>query len=192
MPPGHSKHVHPGKCFFCCFFLLLHEINCGLALKHKCWMKLKFWLVSPVKHLMIVFSLMFRCLEGRESIPFSSATYPFFYRCLPSGLYGTTHRSLQHCAGHPEATLYLHNPQLPQDIFLTGVLWLGSLDLTYPTWSPSVLRVKMLLQGEEEACSEMFIITVKWQVPFLSPPFPCHGDSDLCCGPCCFLFPVLI
>lgn len=41
-------------------------------------MKLKFWLVSPVKHLMIVFSLMFSCLEGRETIPFSSVTYPFF------------------------------------------------------------------------------------------------------------------
>lgn len=102
------------------------------------------------------------------------------------------HCSLQHCTGHPEAILYLHNPQLPQDIFLTEVSGLGGLDLTHPTWSPSVLRVKMLLQGEEEAHSEMFTVTVKWQARFLSPPLPCHGDSDLCCGPCCFLFPVLI
>lgn len=78
MPPGHSRqHVHPGKCFLCCF-LNLHGTHRGLSLKHKRWMKLNFWLVSPVKHLMLVLSLMFSWLEGRETIPFSSATYEFF------------------------------------------------------------------------------------------------------------------
>lgn len=119
MPPGHSRQlVHPGKCFRYCFFLLLNEINCGLALKHKRWMKLKFWLVSPVKHLMIMFSLMFSCLEGRGPIPFSSATYPFFTdvfweACMEQHI-KAMHHSLQHCAGHPEAALYLHNSSYPK------------------------------------------------------------------------------
>lgn len=76
------------------FFFIPCEINCGLALKPECWMKVKFWLVSPVKHLVRVFSLMFSCLEGRDVILFSSVTYPcFFTGVFLSGLYGTTNTS---------------------------------------------------------------------------------------------------
>lgn len=137
-------------------------------------MKLKFCLVSPVKHLMIVFSLMLVAWEEEKLSPFHlQLIFPgvFWVACMKQHIKATLH-SLQHCAGCPEATLYLHNPQLPQDIFLTEVMGLWGLDLTHPTWSPSVFRVKLLLQREEEAPWEMFIITVKWQGPFLSPPFP--------------------
>lgn len=122
-------------------------------------MKVKFWLVSPVKHLVRVFSLMFSCLEGRDVILFSSATYPcFFYRCLSEWFVWDnkhikgTHHCLQHCGTPCSNPIAAQSTPIPNFFFsLTEISGLRGLDLTDPTWSPSGLRVKMLVQGEEEA-----------------------------------------